>query len=269
MVGRAVTARPCIIVVDLEATGFDPSRDAPVEIGRCDVYGASDLTGMPDFALGVEIGRPLAWLVDPGRPIPPETSAVHHIVDDDIRNAEAAPWRSEMIRSIGGISRPVAFAAHSAKMERGWCTEDLVGPAPWLCTYKCALRAWPDAPGHGNQALRYWLKPEGLDRELASPAHRAGPDAYVTAFLLRELLRLHPLDTLLRWSAEPAVLTRVPFGRRPEEGGSRGMKWTEIEDGLLRWVLERDMGEDVNHTARIELARREDERRQGRETEGA
>jgi hypothetical protein len=26
---------------------------------------------------------------------------------------------------------------------------------PWICTYKCALRVWPDLDGHSNQELRY------------------------------------------------------------------------------------------------------------------
>jgi exodeoxyribonuclease X len=41
------------------------------------------------------------------------------------------------------------------------------GDAIWVCTYKCALRIWPDLPSHGNQALRYHLgliNPFGIDR---------------------------------------------------------------------------------------------------------
>lgn len=244
-----------IRVVDLETTGFAPPEHAPVELGWCDLVAGEDLLGAADWARA-EID-PDGWrsrLLRPGVPIPPETRAVHHILPCDLIDAE--PWRSGIVRWLGGISRPAAFAAHNARFERQWCGDELVGPAPWICTYKCALRAWPEAPGHANQVLRYWRNPEGLMRERALPAHRAGPDAYVTAFLLRELLRRHPLDELLRWSDEPAILSRVTFGKRPEEGGSRGLKWSEIDDGLLHWVLDRDMGEDINHTARLEYARR-------------
>lgn len=248
---------PFIRVVDLETTGFEPPEHRPVEIGWCDVRGGFDLFGEPTFGNGVEIMAPQSRLCDPERPVPPETSAVHHLVDDDLAGAD--PWRTEMIRAIGGVTVTCksAFAAHSAKFETQWCTPELVGPEPWVCTWKCALRAWPDAPGHGNQVLRYWLKPEGLDRDLATPAHRAGPDAYATAFLLRELLALYPLATLLAWSAEPAVLIHVPFGKRPEEGGNRGLKWTEVDDGFLEWTVERDFSEDILHTVRLEIARRQ------------
>lgn len=251
--------RPVITVVDLETTGFDAPEHQPIEIGWCRLAAPNDLLGEPDWSQAdlLEDGYHAA-LVNPGRPIPPEASAVHHLIACDLVDAE--PWRTGLIRWIGGIRRPVAFAAHSAKMERQWCTPELVGEAPWICTWKCALRAWPDAPGHGNQVLRYWLRPEGLDRALATPAHRAGPDAYVTAFLLRELLRLHPLATLLQWSAEPAVLIRVPFGKRPEEGGNRGLRWTEVDDGFLRWTAARDFSDDILHTVTIEIGRRDAER---------
>jgi exodeoxyribonuclease X len=26
---------------------------------------------------------------------------------------------------------------------------------PWICSYKCALRVWPELDGHSNQELRY------------------------------------------------------------------------------------------------------------------
>lgn len=256
-----MSADPAVItIVDLETTGFEAAPElgghAPVEIGWCRLTAPRDLLGRPDWTRAdVEHVGWCAHLVDPGRPIPPEASAVHHLIACDLIDAE--PWRQGLVRVLGGVSRPAAYAAHNARFERQWCTPDLVGEAPWICTYKCALRAWPEAPGHANQALRYWLRPEGLDRDRATPAHRAGPDAYVTAFLLRQLLRAHPIETLLQWPQEPAVLIRVPFGRRPEEGGWRGCKWTEVDDGFLYWTVTRDFSEDILHTVRLEIARRE------------
>lgn len=98
-------------------------------------------------------------------------------------------------------------------------------------------------------------------------AHRAGPDAYVTAFLLRELLAQHPLSTLIQWSQEPAILIRVPFGKRPEEGGSRGMRWTEVDASLLYWTVERDFSEDVLFTVRLEIERRAAEAKKAADAE--
>lgn len=247
-----------IVVVDLETTGLPPPAEV-IEFGRCALYAGRDLWGVPVWSEAA-VGGAQATLLRPLRGVPPETSAVHHLVDDDLRDA---PTWEHVARTLaaaaaeGPATAAIAFAAHSAGFERQWLTPEAGFGLPWICTYKCALRAWPEAPGHSNQTLRYWRNPAGLERAAAVPPHRAGPDAYVTAFLLRELLREHPVETLIAWSGEPAVLIRVPFGKRPEEGGNRGVRWTEVDDGFLWWVRERDFSEDILHTVRAELLRRE------------
>lgn len=76
-------------------------------------------------------------------------------------------------------------------------------------------------------------------------AHRAGPDAYVTAFLLLELLKRSTFDQLVKWSAEPALLPKCHFGKH------RGQKWSEVPVDYLSWILRQaDMDDDVKHTAR-------------------
>jgi hypothetical protein len=37
------------------------------------------------------------------------------------------------------------------------------------------------------------------------------PDAYVTAHLLREILKQTTMEKLIRWSNEPVLLARMPF----------------------------------------------------------
>lgn len=247
---------PFIAVVDLETTGFEASDGhVPIEFGRCNLRAGQDLFGNPVWG-GASVGRPVAVLFSPGRPIPPESSAIHHLVDVDVQGQPSWHQASAQYLKFGG-ERLAALAAHTARMEQQWLTPELTGAVPWIDTWKCALRAWPEAPGHSNQCLRYWLDPEGLDRTLASPAHRAGPDAYVTAFLLRELLRRHAFEDLVQWSGEPALLIRVPFGKSPAEGGSRGLRWTEVDDSLLEWTLVRDFSDDILHTVKIEIARRD------------
>jgi len=239
-------------VFDLETTGFTPPEHSPCEIAYCDLTsGHPDLAGEPaDWQ--VEEGG--FWLCNPGRPIPPETSAIHHIIDEDV--AGRMLWLEILDYILGPyVNTPIAYAAHNAKFERQWITDELTAgpdgkPAPWICTYKCALRLWPDAPGHSNQALRYWRKPQGLDRTIADRAHRAYPDAYVTAFLLRDMLELTTIEQLIEWSNQPALLTKIPFG------DLRGQPWSEADEGLLHWILRKDFNEDVHFTARAELEKR-------------
>lgn len=236
-----------IRVVDLETTGFEPPAAEVCQIGWVDLEAGHDLLGGPaDWRIS---NNPFGDLfVRTARPIPPETSAIHHIIDEDLFGACSWP---EAAASLGFSAVPItAFAAHNAKFERQFITDELASGLPWVCTYKCALRLWPEAPSHSNQALRYWRRPEGLIREIANVAHRAMPDAYVTAFLLRDMLGTTPLETLIQWTGEPALQVRCGFGKH------RGVLWTEVDEGFLHWVADRDFDEDVLFTVRHEIERR-------------
>ena len=135
------------------------------------------------------------------------------------------------------------FVAHRWAFESQWLGARLQGRRA-ICTYKAAVRLWPEAPGHSNQVLRYWLRPKDLKPAVASGAHRALPDAYVTAFILRELLELATVEELIAWTDEPALLTRVTFGQH------RGCGWDEVPADYLAWVVDRsELGEDIKFTA--------------------
>jgi exodeoxyribonuclease X len=227
-------------VIDLETTGSRPPAHAVVEIGWQDVV--QDAGGRWSVA-----GADGAQFVDPGRAIPAVTMAVHHIEDADV--AGAGRWDEIAPTVMRTGPHPLALAAHRASFEQRFCVPALTGGLPWVCTWKCALRLWPDSPSFSNQVLRYWRKPAGLVRERGLPVHRAFPDAYVTAHHLRDMLNTVSLETLLEWSAEPGLLPRVPAG--PE----RGRYWRELDDDTLaRFAGDRD--EDVRFSARHEQSGR-------------
>jgi exodeoxyribonuclease X len=156
---------------------------------------------------------------------------------------DAAP---EVLRPEGGV---IALAAHRAGFEQRYCTPMLTGGARWICTWKCALRIWPELSRFSNQMLRYLRHPEGLVHEIGLPAHRAMPDAYVTAHHLRDLLNAASVEQLLDWSRQPGLLPRVPAGDH------RGKAWTDLRDSALD-ALARDRDLDVRFSAESELARR-------------
>ncbi|USI74726.1 3'-5' exonuclease [Sphingomonas morindae] len=241
-----------IRVIDLETTGSAPPAHGVCEIGWQDVV-ERDGAWQVDAARG-------ALLIDPGRPIPAVTMAVHHITDADVAGAPfwaaAAP---AILRPEGGV---IALAAHRAAFEQRFCTPRLTGGAAWICTWKCALRLWPDSPSFSNQVLRYWRRPEGLVQALGLPAHRALPDAYVTAHHLRDMLNTAPLADLLAWSAEPGLLPRVPSGL------AHSRHWHELDEAALR-RLAKDRGEDVRFSAEMELRRRSGAGEAGGETAAA
>jgi exodeoxyribonuclease X len=236
----ASTHPPIIRVIDLETTGQAPPAHGVCEIGWQDVA----LSQSGRWELFGEGGH---QLVNPGRPMSPITTAIHHLRDEDVAEA---PWWHDVARPIlDPWPRRVALAAHRADFEQQYCTASLTRGADWICTWKCAMRLWPSSPGFSNQMLRYWRKPDGLVHERGLPAHRAFPDAYVTAHHLRDMLNEASVEQLIQWSREPGLLPRVRYG--PD----RGKEWSEIDDDSLHGFLG-DRDPDVRYTAEQEYIRR-------------
>lgn len=224
-----------IRVLDAETTGIPSEADchALVEIGWTDVIFHRD---------SAIITRPVSHLINPGRPIPVEAMAVHHIKDKDVVNA---PPPAEIFKML--MDGADMFCAHNIEFEKNFFGG---GDKPWICTYKSALRIWPNAPGHSNQELRYFRRYDDgtdvFDPDLAMPPHRAGPDSYTTAFILSELLGLASMEDLQRWSSGPALLVKCLFGKHS------GMLWKDVPVGYLRWVVDnildnRDVRATANH----------------------
>jgi exodeoxyribonuclease X len=229
---------PTVRVIDLETGGNGPNDVC--EIGWQDVI----MSGDGQWQVNEERG---ALLVNPGRPISADTMAVHHIQDAQV--ADAPFWKevaSGVLRPAGGLN---ALAAHRAAFEQRYCTPRFTGGTPWICTWKCALRLWPDLPRFSNQMLRYQRRPVGLVHDTGLPAHRAMPDAYVSAHHLRDMLNEASLDQLLAWSREPGLLPRVPSGLE------RGKPWDSLSEGALQ-DFARDRDADIRFSAQTELARR-------------
>lgn len=229
-----------IRVIDLETTGQAPPAHAVCEIGWQDVAPGAD----GHWEIHGEGG---SMLVNPGRPIPPITMAVHHILDEDV--AEAPYWHDCARPVLDPWPRRLALAAHHAEFEKKFCTPALTRDADWICTWKCSLRLWPESPGFSNQILRYWRRPDGLVHQRGLPAHRAFPDAYVTAHLLRDMLNEASVEQLVEWSNLPGLLPRV------RSGPDRGREWRDLEDETLA-VFAADRDPDVRYTAEQEIARR-------------
>lgn len=228
-------------VIDFETTGFveDIKKGKPVVI--CEI-------GMVDVDAGTgHISRPFSHLVNCGHPIPPQARAIHHISTEDI--ASGINPTQAMAKLMEGMEPGDVFVAHNYRFEQAFFGG---GSHAWVCTMHCAKHLYPDAPGYGNQTLRYWL---GFDSELewpelAMPAHRAGPDAYVTAHILAGMLRDASVSRLIQLTHTPVLMVNVPFGKH------EGRPWSEMDEGYLRWILDpaRDFRPDqkdtILHTAR-------------------
>ncbi len=179
--------------------------------------------------------------------MPAEASAIHHLIDSDLVGAKPIEQAIEPFKGAD------AYVAHNCAFERSFL-ERFFDDVLWVCTYKCALRLWPDLPSHSNQALRYHLgliNPFGINRATLAP-HRAASDAIVTAAIFFEIARHAKWPDLVQWSYEPALMTYVRFGMH------RGERFDAVPVDYLQWVVEgnHDLSEDTRFSARYWLERR-------------
>ena len=221
-----------VAVVDTETTGIDPKT--------CKIVEAAFVTH----------GYSWEQYVNPGVTIPPEVSAVHHITDEDV--AGASDWntvRSEMSGKLNNLGVTI-LCAHNAEFDASFLE---LGPdVVWICTYKAALRQWPDAPSHKNEVLCYFLGVGSRGRKgRTGNSHSALFDAQQTAALLEELLKYQSLETLVQWTKEPKMFAKIAFGKHA------GKKWADIDSGYLKWMCQQsDMDKDVVGCAARELQSR-------------
>lgn len=222
-----------LAVCDTETTGIDPATAKVVEIA---IYNP-------------EIG--IAWcaLVDPGIAIPPETSAVHHICDADVEGWPDWENTKPVLTDTLHSNNITILVAHNVEYDSKIVS---LGPDQvWICTYKCALRQWPDAPSHKNEVLKYWLGLGDRGRAFSHAAHSALHDCKTTWLLLKELLKHQPLETLLQWSNEPKHFAKISFGKHA------GKKFEDIDTGYLQWICQQStMDKDLVACAAREIQRR-------------
>ena len=202
------------VVVDTETTGTRRETDQIIELGLVR-FEYSEETGDIHRVTGVYSG-----LEDPGRPIPPESAAIHGITD-----AMVAGKHIDEARVLELTAGAKLIVAHNAGFDRPFLEARM--PAfetlPWACSF--AQVPW-EAEGLRGRKLEYlgWMAGFFFD------AHRSEIDCRA----LLELLRL-PLPksgriafkVLLEAAAEPALrlwATGSPFETK-DVLRERGYRW--------------------------------------------
>lgn len=229
---------PRIRVIDTETQGLE-AEHLVCEFGRTDLVKEDDG--------GWSLDGPHATLcrVDA---MPPPARAIHHISAAETQ--AFPPFDAEAMWAQCAADGVDVIAAHV------WAFDSLrLGEAklPAICTFKVARRLWPrEAPAHGNGVLRYWLEDRGeiaCDEAKAFPPHRAGPDTYVTANILRHMLSLTTASQMVAWTKEPVLMPTILFGKHRGE-------WADAPADYLSWILRSDMDADTRWNAQRELDRR-------------
>lgn len=232
-----------IAVIDTETTGIDVKVEKIVELaGRAfDWEAENKLAADQDWNPHVV---DFTQITNPGKPIPPEAMAVHHITEADVLGRPSPA--DALLEMMQNLAWPSIMVAHNAEYDRGILREvnDSLDKMTWICTWRCAMHLYPDAPGHSNQVLRYWLD---LDVGTLPPdlfPHRALYDVIVTWHLLLRMLETHTVEQLVDLSTRPALLKKIRFGKH------RGMEWANLPRDYLSWVARQgDMDADSRHTA--------------------
>jgi len=241
---------------DLETTGIDPMRDKIVEIAlvRLDPDGER---------------ASLTRRVHPGRPIPPEATAIHGIRDADVADAPKFP---ELARELLAVLKDADLAGFNVRrfdvplLDREFreCGLDLA-----LATRRIvdAMTIFHKKEARDlSAAVRFFL-----DRDHAG-AHGAEADVLAAIDVLQAQLRRYPdlprtieaLDAFCNPAPPGAVDRGGKFVLREGEvvfafGKQKGRALTEVarvQRDYLEWILKQDFPEDAR--ALVEKALRGD-----------
>jgi exodeoxyribonuclease X len=201
----------------------------------------------------------LAWMVlDGNKPvsakefyvqfnglISPVAQASNHITIQDCSAARGAKPKEDVLRHLVQDLEPDTFlVAHNYVFD-----SKFIPPFtnPWICTFRVSKCIWPEAPGHANQVLRYWLgiKP---DLSLATNIKPRGPhqalyDVATTTGILLKMLERHTPEELHKMTVQPYRLAKIPFGKH------KGTDFDKIPIDYLRWLRQQsNLDPDVKYT---------------------
>ena len=159
------------VAIDTETTGLDTRRARIVQMA-----GVAIVSGV------VKEEPVFSSLVDPGEPIPPESSVVHGISDDMV---EGAPGFGEAWRRLAAFRAGRVLIGHSigfdfAVLER----EARLAGADWdvprgLCIRMLGQIANPTLPDHSLDTLASWLEVNIEARHTALGDARAAAEVFV------------------------------------------------------------------------------------------
>ncbi|NLG25969.1 MAG: PolC-type DNA polymerase III, partial [Clostridiales bacterium] len=157
-------ADAAFVVLDVETTGLNPALDQIIEIGAV------------RFEKGVEVAE-FSQLIHPQRPIPPDSTKIHHITDAMVRGMPAI---GEVIGRFADFCRGAVLVAHNAAFDmaffsRAFGQAGLPFDHPKLDTLTLMRNAYP---GQRSYKLGNLCKLLGIRLD---NAHRAVHDERATA----------------------------------------------------------------------------------------
>ena len=205
---------PSVAFVDLETTGTRATQDRITEVGIVRVDA--------DAAGGAPRVHEWSSLVDPGMPIPAVIQALTGITDAMVAGA---PAFSSVAQEIAERLSDCVFVAHNARFDHGFLKHEFARAgrpfsARPLCTVRLSRRLFPDADGHGLDAV---VARHGI---AIADRHRALGDARAVWEFVQAIYRAFTPDVidavvkrLLRIPSLPSQLPPDVLEHLPEAPG--------------------------------------------------
>ncbi len=238
VIDRAKSRYPRLaVLVDVETTGLNHSRDEVIEIGA--VAFTYDDAGMIGDVVGV-----FSALRQPSGPIPAEITRLTGITD------EMVAGQTIDLGTLDALIEPAdLIIAHNAGFDRPFCERLLPSfiLKPWACTVT-EIR-WADHGFEGNK-LGYLVGQSGLFHE----GHRATDDCHALLEILAKPItgsgvtpfsELHAASQRLRirvWAENS------PFDMK-DNLKARGYRWSDGSDGRPKawWteIAEEDLDDEL------------------------
>ena len=201
------------IYYDTETTGIKADKDRIIEIAAFD----------PVRNLSFE------RFVNPGIPIPPDATAIHHITNEMVAGAPSFEQiGKEFIAFCEGdvvliAHNNDAFDYHFLRCE----FERHAVPMPtwkFLDSLKWARRYRPDLPRHTLQFLREMY---GI---ASNNAHRALDDVVVLHQVFQSLIDDLNIDDVYALLNKPKALQHMPFGKH------QGVPLSKVPRSYIQWL---------------------------------
>lgn len=201
------------IFYDTETTGVRPDKDRVIEIAAFDPVQ----------------NRTFEKLINPGIPIPPDATAIHHISNEMVKDAPSfAQIGIEFTEFCSGETVLIAHNNDTFDMlflRNEYNRHGLELPQwKYLDSLKWARRYRPDLPRHSLQFLRE------VYQIAANNAHRALDDVIVLHQVVSYMMDDISMDVAFALMNKPRELQHMPFGKY------QGKPLKEVPSDYVTWM---------------------------------